>query len=80
MAAQVGVAGHIEIGPYSVLVARTGVTKSLPGGEPNKPAFYSGFPVGPHEEKRKEMVYPRKIPKILSRLKSIEERIPKSEG
>ncbi len=80
MAAQVGVAGHIEIGPYSVLVARTGVTKSLPGGEPNKPAFYSGFPVGPHEEKRKEMVYPRKIPKILSRLKSMEERVTKSEG
>ena len=79
MAAQVGVAGHLEIGPYSVLVARTGVTKSLPGGEPNKPAFYSGFPVGPHEEKRKEMVYPRKIPKILSRLKTLEKGISESE-
>tara|TARA_B100000902_G_scaffold239779_2_gene227070 strand:+ start:2349 stop:3404 length:1056 start_codon:yes stop_codon:yes gene_type:complete len=78
MAAQVGIAGHLEVGAHSVLVARTGVTKSLPGGEPGKPAFYSSFPAGPHEVKRKEMVYPRKIPKVLSRLKSIEDRL--SEG
>lgn len=77
MAAQVGIAGHIEVGAHSVLVARTGVTKSLPGGEPGKPAFYSSFPAGPHEVKRKEMVYPRKIPKVLSRLKSIEDRLSK---
>ena len=77
MAAQVGIAGHLEVGAHSVLVARTGVTKSLPGGEPGKPAFYSSFPAGPHEVKRKEMVYPRKIPKVLSRLKSIEDRLSK---
>ena len=77
MAAQVGIAGHIEVGAHSVLVARTGVTKSLSGGEPGKPAFYSSFPAGPHEVKRKEMVYPRKIPKVLSRLKSIEDRLSK---
>ena len=77
MAAQVGIAGHIEVGAHSVLVARTGVTKSLSGGEPGKPAFYSSFPAGPHEVKRKEMGYPRKIPKVLSRLKSIEDRLSK---
>ena len=77
MAAQVGIAGHLEVGAHSVLVARTGVTKSLPGGEPGKPVFYSSFPAGPHEVKRKEMVYPRKIPKVLSRLKSIEDRLSK---
>lgn len=80
MAAQVGIAGHLEVGAHSVLVARTGVTKSLPGGEPGKPAFYSSFPAGPHEVKRKEMVYPRKIPKVLSRLKSIEDRLSKEGG
>ena len=75
MAAQVGVAGHIEIGSNVVLVARTGATKSLAGGEPDKPAFYSGFPAGPIDKVRKEMVFPRRLPNILSRLKSIEDRL-----
>tara|TARA_B100000686_G_C16792326_1_gene979622 strand:- start:2267 stop:3316 length:1050 start_codon:yes stop_codon:yes gene_type:complete len=75
MAAQVGVAGHIEIGSNTVLVARTGATKSLAGGEPGKPAFYSGFPAGPIERVRKEMVFPRRLPNILSRLKSIEDQL-----
>ncbi|NRB45631.1 MAG: UDP-3-O-(3-hydroxymyristoyl)glucosamine N-acyltransferase, partial [Verrucomicrobiales bacterium] len=75
MAAQVGVAGHIEIGSNVVLVARTGVTKSLTGGEPDKPAFYSGFPAGPIDRVRKEMVFPRRFPNILSRLKAIEDQL-----
>ncbi len=72
LAAQVGVAGHIEIGSFTVLTARAGVTKSLPGGNPQKPAFYAGFPAGPAERVRKEMVYPRKVPDILRRLRKIE--------
>ena len=72
LAAQVGVAGHIEIGSFSILTARTGVTKNLPGGNPQKPAFYSGFPAGPAERIRKEMVYPRKVPDILRRLRDLE--------
>ena len=66
-------------GPYSVLVARTGVTRVCLVVNPINLTFYSGFPVGPHEEKRKEMVYPRKIPKILSRLKTLEKGISESE-
>ena len=73
LAAQVGIAGHIEIGSYSVLTARSGVTKNLPGGNPQQPAFYAGFPAGPAERVRKEMVYPRKVPDILRRLKNIEQ-------
>lgn len=76
LAAQVGVAGHIEIGSFSVLTARSGVTKSLPGGNPKQPAFYAGFPAGPAERVRKEMVYPRKVPDILKRLRKIEESSP----
>ncbi len=75
MAAQVGVAGHIEIGSNVVLVARTGATKSLAGGEPGKPAFYSGFPAGPIERVRKEMVFPRRLPNMLSRLKAVEDKL-----
>ena len=72
LAAQVGVAGHIEIGSYSILTARSGVTKSLPGGTPQQPTFYAGFPAGPAERVRKEMVYPRKVPDILRRLRDLE--------
>lgn len=75
MAAQVGLGGHLEIGPFSVFIARSGVTKSVPGGTPEKPAFYSGFPASPASEARKEMVYPRKVPGILKRLKALEEKI-----
>ena len=79
LAAQVGVAGHIEIGSFSVLIGRTGVTKNLPGGNPQKPAFYSGFPAGPAERIRKEMVYPRKVPDLLRRLRVIEEKLAEQE-
>jgi len=79
LAAQVGVAGHIEIGSFSVLTARTGVTKNLPGGNPQKPAFYAGFPAGPAERIRKEMVYPRKVPDLLRRLRVIEEKLAEQE-
>lgn len=77
VAAQVGFAGHLEIGSFSVFIARSGVTKSVPGGTPDKPAFYSGFPSGPASLMRKEMVYPRKVPGILKRLKALEEKLGK---
>jgi UDP-3-O-[3-hydroxymyristoyl] glucosamine N-acyltransferase len=79
LAAQVGVAGHIEIGSFSVLTGRAGVTKNLPGGNPQKPAFYAGFPAGPAERIRKEMVYPRKVPDLLRRLKALEEKLAGQE-
>ncbi|MCP4848253.1 MAG: UDP-3-O-(3-hydroxymyristoyl)glucosamine N-acyltransferase [Verrucomicrobiaceae bacterium] len=79
LAAQVGVAGHIEVGSFSVLTARAGVTKSLPGGTPQQPAFYAGFPAGPAERARKEMVYPRKVPDILRRLRKIERNSPEQD-
>ena len=77
VAAQVGFAGHLEIGSFTVFIARSGVTKSVPGGTPDKPAFYSGFPAGPASVLRKEMVYPRRVPSILKRLKALEEKLGK---
>lgn len=74
MAAQVGIAGHIEIGSFVVLGGRSGVTKSVPSGTPNKPVVYSGFPAAPVAQAHKEMVYPRRVPGILKRLKALEEK------
>ena len=69
IAAQVGIAGHLEIGDDTILGARAGVTKSLPGK-----AVYMGFPAAPMKEAKRQLVYPRRIPEILKRLKALEER------
>lgn len=69
IAAQVGIAGHLKVGDDVILAARTGVTKSLAGK-----AVYMGFPAGPMKEAKKQLVYPRRIPEILKRLKALEDR------
>ena len=69
IAAQVGVAGHLKIGDDTVLAARAGVTKDLPGK-----AAYMGFPAAPIKQAKKDLIYPRRIPEILKRLKALEER------
>lgn len=67
IAAQVGIAGHLRIGDDVVLAARAGVTKNLPGK-----AVYMGFPAGPAKQAKRELIYPRRIPEILKRLKALE--------
>ena len=67
IAAQVGIAGHLRIGDDTVLAARAGVTKNLPGR-----AVYMGFPAGPVKQAKRELIYPRRIPEILKRLKALE--------
>ncbi|MGI9242227.1 MAG: UDP-3-O-(3-hydroxymyristoyl)glucosamine N-acyltransferase [Verrucomicrobiales bacterium] len=70
IAAQVGIAGHLRIGDDTVLAARAGVTKSLPGK-----AAYMGFPAGPIKQEKRNLIYPRRIPEVLKRLKALEERL-----
>ena len=69
IAAQVGVAGHLRVGDDAVLAARTGVTKNLPGK-----AVYMGFPAAPVKQAKRELIYPRRIPEILKRLKALEQQ------
>ena len=68
IAAQVGIAGHIKVGDDAVLAARAGVTKDLPGK-----AAYMGFPAAPIKDAKRELIYPRRIPEILERLKALED-------
>ena len=68
IAAQVGVAGHLKVGDDAVLAARSGVTKTLPGK-----AVYMGFPAIPIKDAKKDLIYPKKVPDILKRLKALEE-------
>ena len=63
---QAGVIPHVEIGPKSIIASKSGVTKSLSGGE-----MYGGFPARPiREHNKRDAVYSEvlKIKKILNRL------------
>lgn len=74
MAGQVGVAGHLTIGSGVTFLAKSGVTKDYPG-----PGAYTGYPAKPLIEGRRMLAYPAKVPAILERLRSIEERLKELE-
>ena len=63
---QAGVVPHVEIGPESIIASKSGVTKSLSGGE-----MYGGFPARPiKEQNKRDAVYSEvlKIKKMLNQL------------
>lgn len=74
VAAQVGIAGHLTIGDQAILAARAGVAGSLPGGQ-----IYSGKPAQPMREEMKQQAHLRRLPKLIDRVKALEERL-KPEG
>jgi len=75
VAAQVGIAGHVTIGSKAVLSARTGVTASLPGGE-----TYAGKPALPIRDEMKMQVQLRRLPKLIERVKALENGSAASEA
>lgn len=68
LAGQVGVAGHVTIGSKAILSARTGVTKSIPGGQ-----VYAGNPARPIREDLKFNALLRRLPKLIERVEALEE-------
>lgn len=70
MAGQVGVAGHLTIGSQVTFMAKSGVTKDY-----LEPGVYTGYPAKPLIEGRRMMTYPAKVPELLVRLRSLEERM-----
>tara|TARA_Y100001970_G_scaffold13275_1_gene15110 strand:+ start:260 stop:1261 length:1002 start_codon:yes stop_codon:yes gene_type:complete len=63
---QAGVVPHVEIGAESIIASKSGVTKSLSGGE-----MYAGFPARPiKEQNKRDAVYGEvlKIKKMLNQL------------
>jgi UDP-3-O-[3-hydroxymyristoyl] glucosamine N-acyltransferase len=61
---QVGVTSAATIGKKAVVLAQTGVAKSLEGGK-----TYFGSPADEAREKLKQMANVKKIPDILRQLK-----------
>ena len=63
MGGQVALAGHLQVGAKSVLMGKTGVTKSLEGGQ-----HYGGFPARPVREWRRQEALLRRLPDQLTAL------------
>lgn len=74
-AGQVGIAGHVTIGSKAVLSARTGVTANLPGDE-----VYAGKPALPIREEMKLQALVRRLPKLVARVKALEEALQAVTG
>ncbi len=67
-AGQSGVAGHVKVGDQSVIAGKAGVTTDVEGGQ-----AYSGFPAVPMMEDRKARAMARRLPKLIERIKKLEE-------
>jgi len=70
IAGQVGIAGHVTVGSKAILSARTGVTKSIPGG-----LVYAGNPAQPIRDDMKLHALVRRLPKLIERVKALEETL-----
>ena len=70
MAGQGGTAGHVVIGDKVTLTGRAGVTTNLGGGQ-----IYSGHPAKPYREEMKLRATVRRLPKLVERIKALEEAL-----
>jgi len=68
VAAQSGIAGHVVIGEKAILSGRCGATTSLAGG-----IIYAGKPALPFREENKLQAHVRRLPKLIARVKALEE-------
>ena len=73
VAGQAGIAGHVTIGSRAQLGARSGVTSNLAGD-----AIYSGKPAQPIRDEMKMLAHVRRLPKLLERVKALEEALKAS--
>jgi UDP-3-O-[3-hydroxymyristoyl] glucosamine N-acyltransferase len=70
-----GIADHVRIGDGVKLAAMTGVTKDLDGGQ-----TYSDAPARPHRETTRLLALYRRLPEMVDRLRTLQERIDALEG
>ncbi len=70
VAGQVGISGHVTVGSRAQLAARSGVTSNLAGD-----AVYSGKPAQPIRDEMKMLAHVRRLPKLVDRVKALEEAL-----
>jgi len=69
LAGQVGVVGHIEIGDQAIVAAKSGVSKNIPAKE-----MWLGYPATPIREQKEQLALIARLPKLIERVKRLEER------
>ena len=69
MAGQVGIAGHIEIGDGTIIVAKSGIPKSIPGG------VWFGYPAVPFAQAKQQFAWVHRLGKLFARVKEIEKKL-----
>lgn len=74
MGGLIGIAGHLTIGDGVRLGAGTGVTKDVPAGE-----VWLGAPGRPASEKNQEWAHARKLPKLVRRIRELEQQLAKMQ-
>lgn len=71
---QAGFRDHIAVGENTVVMARSGVTKSLP-----KNQVVSGFPAAPHTEDLDLQAHVHRLPKLFQKIEALEKKIAELE-
>lgn len=74
MGGQVGIVGHLEIAPFTMIATRGGVSKSIP-----KSGKYAGGPVVTLAEHNRTQVHLRKIETYSKRIEALEKRLASLE-
>lgn len=70
LAGQAGIAGHVTIGDGSIVAAQAGVGKDIPPG-----LTVAGYHAQPIRQEQKLEASVRRLPKLLKRLRRIEEKL-----
>lgn len=68
IAGQVGTVGHVKVSDHVILAARAGVTCDI-----KNPGVYHGSPAAPISESMKLQAQVRRLPKLVDRVKALEE-------
>ncbi|MEI8235151.1 MAG: UDP-3-O-(3-hydroxymyristoyl)glucosamine N-acyltransferase [Verrucomicrobiota bacterium] len=74
LAGQVGIVGHIEIGDQAIVAAQSGVSKSIPAKQ-----MWWGSPAGPIQEQKEQLARINRLPKLMERVKRLEEKVSGGE-
>jgi len=75
LAGQVGLVGHIEVGDQAIVAAKSGVSKSIPAKQ-----MWWGNPAGPIREQKEQHARISRLPKLMERVKRLEEQARDSEA
>jgi UDP-3-O-[3-hydroxymyristoyl] glucosamine N-acyltransferase len=67
----VGIAGHLEVGDFARVAAKSGVSNDLPGAK----TYGSAIPVVEIERYRRIVAVWRSLPELLRRVRQLEKRL-----